>query len=728
MRLFWLLPALAYAATVSVAAAQDSSCGDARGINVREARLVIAPDMVSEKANLTLSAIAAIPNTEYPIFDPGAALCKATLGENFSVNDAKVCQQFTEHKRKELATPDHVEPVEDGVAFVLSQWVDQKYLGVSVSLPAGSTICAERLIVEVHPGRHGRFSRVMPMPRFLGEDRAEFEISRGTTSRPLDLFVDFEDQAPTQQERHYVGPKSWKDSIDVTSMEILQALLVSVTIILLLTYLERNYALPIGRTFAQSFIEIPITAAIAFYLSSPLMREIISLSEQLLNSQKPQRWIRANFASAANFLNPMDQPLSFALSICAFLLLACLYFVLRLSLRRGSLPEQVILWQSRVIFFATLISTAALLVPIGLWLLQNRLRWMGFEAPALLLSGLYALAAVSTLKMVYTLRLRSIFGIALLVAVTILFPTDPVVKGTAAIGIDRNTIYWAVFLGHPIASLLYIAALTGFAYRIAKDSTLDGTLAAKWLVVLLILEIASFSMTSPTNAVAIAGVVLVSSRWIVTRQTSLSQGQPADKTQTDTQAINWGQHDSTFLFVVGGSAAFIYLMQYIFRAGGSDAPESFALLGLGSVARTFAIGVTAGLVISRGGPYLRGDSAALKALNVSVLVIATSLASSLDSLRGREALIATLTEYMGLIAALVLSAAMIYDLQRAKTNDGHLQWRDLFKGTTLAAAIPIVSAVAVAVFSALSPILINEIGASFGVLLKTALPHVASGN
>jgi hypothetical protein len=53
--------------------------------------------------------------------------------------------------------------------------------------------------------------------------------------------------------------------------------------------------------------------------------------------------------------------------------------------------------------------------------------------------------------------------------------------------------------------------------------------------------------------------------------------------------------------------------------------------------------------------------------------------------------------------------------------------RDLFGGTTFAEGVTIVSAVAAAIFSALSPILVKEIGDAFGSLLRTVLPQIATG-
>jgi hypothetical protein len=62
---------------------------------------------------------------------------------------------------------------------------------------------------------------------------------------------------------------------------------------------------------------------------------------------------------------------------------------------------------------------------------------------------------------------------------------------------------------------------------------------------------------------------------------------------------------------------------------GGQNSERFPLLSLANVPRTFAAGAVAGLVLARLGPLLRGDSATLKAVNISAVIMITSIAASL---------------------------------------------------------------------------------------------------
>jgi hypothetical protein len=89
--------------------------------------------------------------------------------------------------------------------------------------------------------------------------------------------------------------------------------------------------------------------------------------------------------------------------------------------------------------------------------------------------------------------------------------------------------------------------------------------------------------------------------------------------------------------------------------------------------------------------------------------------------------LAVIASDLGVIASLILPACVVYDLKRVRSSDGQFAWRDLFSGTTLAEGVPIISAAADAIFSALSTILVKEIGDAFGSLLRTVLPQIATG-
>jgi hypothetical protein len=132
------------------------------------------------------------------------------------------------------------------------------------------------------------------------------------------------------------------------------------------------------------------------------------------------------------------------------------------------------------------------------------------------------------------------------------------------------------------------------------------------------------------------------------------------------------QEREAFPFVVGGVSAGIFLLQVIL-ATGSDEEHHFTALRLLEAAVTFALGATAALVLSRTGPLVRGDSAALKAANICSLIVVTNVAAYLVYLRDRESLIGALASSLGVIAALILSAVTMYDLKLAKARGGQME-------------------------------------------------------
>jgi hypothetical protein len=114
-------------------------------------------------------------------------------------------------------------------------------------------------------------------------------------------------------------------------------------------------------------------------------------------------------------------------------------------------------------------------------------------------------------------------------------------------------------------------------------------------------------------------------------------------------------------------------------------------------------------------------------MKLTVVPGGTNVAAGLAALRGRDHVFAILANYLGVIASLILilCAVFAYDLQRARASDGHLEWRDLFKGTTLAQAVPIISGIAVALASAISPILVHDLGDAPGNLFRPDAPQVS---
>jgi hypothetical protein len=713
------------------AQAQDNSCGAARGIKIQDARLVAVPDAHAGLLRLTLSGRAVISDMAQLRAEPAKALCAATIGDRFEVNNNHICGLF-DGTHGGFSGRDKIRQDNGAVTFELSNSMPYSGEGIRIEQRPGTGNCAEQLVVEAHPGSSSHFASISSIPQLLAADRAEFLLHPGAGAERLDAYlgIDPDSGAASQAERPMFGPKSWNDPVEGIRVQlIVPVVLLSLAIALLFTYFENSHPFPEAFDTVSDKLKTPLTVVMAFYAAAALMDCASDAAAVVLRGRSS---LRTSFEWIVQGLNewagssPRVLVEMVVLAGC-LLVFSLIYGIVRLLGRRSRRFGPVIEFPLRALSYGSLIAFAAYSFGGAVWLWGEPLKSAGFETPALLISMLYALIAVHALKNLFGLSSWWVVGIALIVAITAFYPSDPVFSSSMSnVRIGDNTAVWARFLCRPAANFLYVATLAGLAFRISECADLDNCLVARWLIFLIILQIASFSLSDPTNALAVMGVVLIACLWLLAPPT-IPVNQHAGHAEKVRPSIDWQSYERTFPLVVGGGAAFVFLMQFIFEAGGTAAHHKFALLGLANVPRTFAIGYCAGLVLSRGGPALRGDSATLKAANISLLILLTNIASALVFLQGRQRLVGALASSLGVIASLILSAMIVYDLQRARAHDGDLKWRDLFKGTTLARGVPIISALAVALFSALSPIFIREIGDEFGALLKSALPQVATG-
>lgn len=499
----------------------------------------------------------------------------------------------------------------------------------------------------------------------------------------------------------------------------------SLAIALLFTFFEKTHPLQPAFNSVASHLRGPITLALSFYAAGALFRYATEATSAAI-------W-RDSDANTTMFIRIFDAlhdaTGSYARTpfelffLGAFLAaVSALHYVVRKAVRRRRAFAHAIAFPSSVMFYGSCIAAAALAFSTTQWLADPFTKWLGYEIPALVISGGYAGLAVAALGRCFGFSPLANAGLALILTVTVFFPSEPVVLSQYGVNVGDNTAVWARFLTGRCAYLLYIATLTGFAFEIAANANLKDRLVAEWLLFLVILQNSGFALANPTQAFSVTGVLLISSHWLLAAPT-VSPTNPNGVTTE--QSIECKHEREVFPLVVGGASAGIFLFQFMLDSGG-DQEHRHALLRLSEVPVTFALGATAALTLSRAGNILRGGSAALKAANICLLIVVTNLASALSSLQGRESLIGALAGSLGVIAALILSAVAMYDLKLAKAKDGHFEWKDLFKGTTLARAVPIVSAAAIAIFSALSPIFIREVGDAFGTLLKELLPHVTA--
>lgn len=712
---------LLIAALATSTQASSDACKET-GMKVQDVRLLIVPNADGISSQWTLSGYALVADPDKLSTAPTGALCFAGIGDNFRVNKMGACRAFFM-----LHSGDTVKRDGNGIEFSFSQRVPSQGPAIELSQSADDRACSERFVVEVRPGAHRRFFSISGLPKSLSEDRVEFEIPAGVDAKDLSIQV-FVGEA--SGERNLKPPTSWLEPIKgIQLLRLGRALLLSLLVAVLFAFLERTHPFPSGFGPVSSYLRSPVTAAMAFYMTGALTecaRNIASvlLRPNLLDSATTiQDWIRntisrvgSEFHSLLPFLYPMIE-----LAVLGAILITAIFARLLFALPAYALGTagRVMEFPFRVMLWAAVIAVAGAVFAMLILLVESAVPWLGFELPALVVSLVCALIGVGAVRHVFGLSARRVVAIAVVVAIVVLFPTDSVIRTSGEPRFGDNARAWAIFLSSFMAIFIYVAALTGFAFRVAGSDECKDRLAGQWLIFLLILLVATFSIAHPTNALAVAGLMWISSRLLLP-----SRAPPEEAALGRGAGIDWESKEETFPFIVGGVAAFIFLIQFAFAATEGDFNQRFALLDLANVPRTFALGAVAGLVLARVGPLLSGDSAALKAANISAVVLVASVAAALVTLKGH--FVTVLTANFGVIASLIICALVVYDLPTARNSEGHLDWREMFKGTTLAHSVPFLSAMAVALFSALSPIFMHELSSSVGAALRGALNQVQS--
>ena len=685
---------------------------------VQDVRLLIVPNADGISSQWTLSGYALVADLDKLSKAPIDALCAAGIGDKFQVNKLEVCPAFFM-----LQSGDAVKRDGNGIQFSFSRRMPSQGSEIQLSQNSGGYACSERFIVEVRPGEHRRFLGIDGLPKSLVEDRVEFEIPAGVDAKDLSIRI------LVASERNLNSPTSWLEPIKGIQLQRLgRALLLSLMVAALFAILEKVHSFPSTFGPVSSYLRSPITAAMAFYMTGALTEcatnivSVILMPKLVGSANTTLEWTSAisRIGSEFNLFLLLLYPTTELAVLGAILVIAILFrLVFALPAYVFGTTGRVMEFPFRVILWAAVIAVAGAVFAILILLIESVAPWLGFELPALVVSLVCALISVSALRHVFYLSVRQIVIIAAIVAVVVLFPTDSIIKTSGEPRFGDNARAWATFLSSFMAIFIYVAALTGFAFRVAGSDECRDRLAGQWLIFLLILLVAAFSIAHPTNALAVAGLMVISTRLLLP-----SQGNPEETVPGRTAGIDWESSEEAFPFIVGGLAALIFLIQFAFAKTEGDFNQRFALLDLANVPRTFALGAVAGLVLARAGPLLKGDSATLKAANISAVILVASIAAQLATLKGN--FVAVLTANFGVIASLITCALVVYDLPSARNSEGHLEWREMFKGTALAHSVPFLSAMAVALFSALSPIFLHELTNTVGTALRTTLNQVQS--
>jgi hypothetical protein len=726
--LVWaLVLALGIAVTPETALAAPMRCPESR-IQVETATLRVEappgkfasqwPDQI-----LRLSGKARLTKPGEPPLQPAKALCLAAAGPELKIDGKPYCDLFAAH---DLSGLDRMAVVGQSIEFEVVRRISGKpYL--SLSLDQGGHVCADSFVLDIRPGRPVTFDDIDLAPKLLDADHLLVDLPSSPQARGQYWGVSFTTSAPpmTSQAAAFMArkpPPSWTQILEgrLNLRRLAQPVVLMFAVLLIFTAFDRKMRAASGSLWPMA--HRPIVVALAVTFAGALMETVSNTG-----------YLASKVLRDSHLLNPSDinlivppttysvyEPLFLLVLTALLALVAPIHAAAMVLGRKARAGAFAPIWRvTDVVFWGTAISALMAAIAAGVAILERH-AWIVFEPPALLVSLVLASIAVAAVSRLFVITWRTAVGVTLLLTLTAMFPVSAVMHSNVSVPVSRNTFFWPSFLAGPMAEKLYLAGLVGLALNVARRAGLDAVTKGRWLAFLLLMQVAGFSVTSPTNAIATFAILMVSGVWLFSGQ----PGQAGQAAPAPSASEAAAKPDLGFAWLVGGAAAFVFVMQYIFKSGGGADEEGprFVALSLSYALNAFAIGFTAGLLLLTSGPALRGDSTTLKAANISLWILAVNLTSRLDGLHGRKSFVAAVTEYMGVIAALILSALVTYDLARVKGGDGAFNWRDLFKGTTLAQAVPIVSAAAAAVFSALSPILIGEIGEAFSALLNAAQP------
>ena len=706
-----------------VLAAQPTDCPTEPFITTDSASLVLQPKVSRQLSVATLSGRAHAPSTALAALKP-SALCLSSVGDGLQVDGSDLCVSMLRDSDS-FGSKDAVTFANGVASFKISRPLYQSSERTIISLARGRRVCAGALGVEVRPGPQGRFTEISGLPNDLAPDHARIALGPGPQARDLSWSVAViqpattaADEAP-DDDRPQHGPRSWSAPIagsPLTVRALLRPIVLAISLLAIVVLFERRTLAVGDRVELWEDLRGPLKIAFGLVAAGTITQTAQALAPVLLH------WLLSSVRDAPDviaLLTAGPEPRVLATEplqpvIVASLLVGAVTLRLLLGLsifRADAAAGALVLFVPDVAVWGAALALVGALITSGAWIVEAHVV-LGFEGPALMISLLFSTAAVVGSRRLLGLGAKDALIIALIAALTVLFPTDPALTSTGTVTIAANTSEWTRFIADPAGRFLYAILLAAAALRLSGGASARSV--AAWTSLILAFEVASFGLSSLTNVAAFAAVAAVLPAWLFSARADDRAATEIDDTQARRFAVR-----------VAGGAVLIFLFQFIFRQGGG-AGDRFTALALGTVITVAATGLVAGLLMARALPYRLGDSPTVKALAICLIIEAANVAASLDDIRGRTLFLGALSEEMNVMASLLFCTLVTFELPKIREQDGQMKWKDLFKGTSLANAVPIVSGIAIATFSALSPVLTTEVGKAFGEMLQASIPHQAS--
>jgi len=691
------------------------------GATVEGVQLTIVPQRLGEDMPVTLSGIIRIAD------DNGAALisqigrkdiCDATA-RRLKIGSAGVCALFV---GSEFDASDSILARQNAIAFTLHTTYNNGGVHLLSLTDTADQACGLPLMIRIAPARGTTISSASPLPLILQDTMVDFRPM--AAGRPLNVavFLNAEDLPSKKADAFKDTYPAASDPLNMVS----DAVLATLFLLTIAFYGTRRLFGPeqAGPLFEEIW---PPLRATTILLAAGALLNVARHGVDKQEAALIVGWHVVKRTAAFFHVSPSADEFALLIPPLAGLMLAALVFAALcppfwlLARRRHEVNADFLTRISAVFLLGSL--AAALVVAGGVVLFPVEARFpTGYEIPAIAVSFLVALFILSSLRRMFGLRWPPCIALSLLIALTLFYPSSSVATDTPdPPNAAYNAVAWFTYLAVIGGGFMYSVALLSTALFHRRTATANDGALDRALLVLLVLSIAGLRFGDLLNDAALIVVWMAADSYIFSR---VQPANPVTVTDLGHMLVRPSASTLRWTALFGGLTSMgIFWMQYALSAD-HGSPEFLVLKGARVLLSAFVTGAIGTLLLGHAFNRIPGRSATGKALLLGAVVAATAIASRLDYILGTRAILPWLTAQIDFFAAILVIAVLVFDIPNARRQQENLPLSQLFTGTTLAQAVPIVTGIGAALFSALSPALSGAVGTAFSDMVQTVLGNL----
>ncbi len=659
-------------------------------------------------------------------------ICRAAVGA-VEVEDRRICDAFP----GEFGRHDRLQRTGGRLEYRLIAEQPRKanWLSVRLERPAGSAPCAKDVEFRIFAPTGGTIWAVLGRPDSMRPDLVTWRPEAWLTGAPFRLSVNVDDPPPLPASRQATrGPASLRNGTSEGLTRVWGALIaapVAVTAIFAAIALFGGIPFMGGQAGPDfSGVRRALTVAAALYTSGKATSAAQDIARIYHNEHLSWTMLRALPAGSTPShwltIHPPNSSETSTIAMTAALLGACLLVLLALCVGRrlfgvakgiqaraiAAILQSLTLGVGLAAVVAATAAPASALVPAQ----------FPYEPVALVVSLLVALVAAIGLKPLMGWGWRVAAGTALALCATIFFPAAPVLlsSGNAPSAVE-NGLVWFSFLTQVSAPCVLVTALAVLAARAAAQPAAATTAGQhpRALLTCFVLSVAAFDIQTPLAA-ALLLVGMAAAQLIL---------RPGNRPALYRTSQPLGGAPWAWALGTGAAAAVILWLQLSHRT--SNDPAALQLGALLTVSTLYNTGVIAGLgalLLTRFPAVIRGQAGVAKALLLACVALVANMATGADFVLNTRKVLPVFVAMLPVATALLGAAIIAYDLPRARQELTGATLRQKLSGEGLPSLLALASGVAVAVATAVSPVLIKTLSAALTTLLTQSLPHALGGS